>query len=106
MVRDWNSLPDDHRNAPTVDSFNCHLNHNKKVVRRHFCIGHRKLQVLHTRLGTKYSALNYDLFIKNIYQNGNQITIKYMVRCFFRRHTFIPRKERSFRCIAIPDYVT
>ena len=44
----------------------CHLNHNKKVVPRHFYIGHRKLQVLHTRLRTKCSALNYDLFIKDI----------------------------------------
>ena len=66
MVRDWNSLPDDHRNATTVDSFKCHLNHNKKVVPRHFYMGHRKLQVLHTRLRTKCSALNYDLFIRNI----------------------------------------
>ena len=66
VVRDWNSLPDDHRNATTIDSFKCHLNHNKKVVPRHFYIGHRKLQVLHTRLRTKCSAPNYDLFIKDI----------------------------------------
>ena len=66
VVRDWNSLPDDHRNATTIGSFKCQLNHNKKVVPRHFYIGHRKLQVLHTRLRTKCSVLNYDLFIKHI----------------------------------------
>ena len=64
VVRDWDSLPDDHRNAITVDSFKCHLKHNKQVIPIHFNIGHKKLQVLHTRLRTKCSALNYDLFIK------------------------------------------
>ena len=66
VVSNWNTLPDDHRNVTTVGSFKCQLNHNKKVVPKHFCIGHRKLQVLHTRLKTKCSVLNCDLFIKNI----------------------------------------
>ena len=66
VVRDWKSLWDDHRNATTFDSLKCLLNHNKKDVPRHFYTGHRKLQVLHTRLRTKCSALKYDLFIKNI----------------------------------------
>ena len=53
VVRDWNSLPDDHRNATTVDSFKCHLKHNKKVVPRHFYIEHRKLQVFAYSLENK-----------------------------------------------------
>ena len=62
VVRDWNTQPDDLRNAITGDSFKCHLNHNK-IVPRYFYIGHRKLQVLRSRLRIKCSALNYDLFI-------------------------------------------
>ena len=33
VVRDWNPLPDDHRNATTVDSFKCHLIIIKKLYR-------------------------------------------------------------------------
>ena len=66
VVREWNSLPENQRNVPTISSFKRCLNQNKRTVPSHFYVGHRKLQILHTRLRTKCSSLNYDLFIKNI----------------------------------------
>ena len=42
------------------------LNMDKSSTPAHFYIGNRKSQVLHTRLRTKCSALNADLFSKGV----------------------------------------
>ena len=66
IVRDWNSLEDEDRNSASVNSFKNRLNRNRLIVPKYYYVGDRKLQVLHTRLRTKCSSLNYDLCLKNI----------------------------------------
>ena len=39
---------------------------DKPIVPKHYLFGNRKEQVLHTRLRTNCSVLNYDLYMKNI----------------------------------------
>ena len=50
VIRDWNNITGDTRNADTVESF-------------------KQLQILHTRIKTGCSALNNDLFLKNIVES-------------------------------------
>ena len=42
------------------------LRRDKPVVPKHYLFGNRKEQILHTRLRTDCSVLNYDLYLKNI----------------------------------------
>lgn len=66
VIRDWNSLPNDDKNVDTTDSFKKRLSQSRVAVPNYFYTGARKPQTLHTRLRTKCSSLNYDLFLKNI----------------------------------------
>ena len=66
VIRDWNSLPNDDKNVETTDSFKKRLSQSRVAVPNYFYTGARKPQMLHTRLRTKCSSLNYDLFLKNI----------------------------------------
>ena len=67
-IREWNNLPEDIRNSDSVSSFKYALKRqlNLPSVPKYFNFGKRKIQVLHTRLRTKCSALNNDLFLKNM----------------------------------------
>ena len=67
-IREWNNLTEDIRNSDSVSSFKYALKRqlNLPSVPNYFRFGKRKLQVLHTRLRTKCSALNNDLFLKNM----------------------------------------
>ena len=65
-VRDWNSLPLDIKNTDTAVAFKSSLNKNNRFVPKHFYFGDRQLQILHTRLRTKCSSLNYDIFLRRL----------------------------------------
>ena len=65
-VREWNNLPSDVTQSESIAAFKHNLNRENLVVPKHFYTGKRHAQILHTRLRTKCSALNYDLFLKNI----------------------------------------
>lgn len=65
-IREWNNLPLEIRNLPTLTMFKNFLCRNKKSTPKYFYSGDRKLQVLHARLRTKCSSLNYHLFLRNI----------------------------------------
>ena len=65
VVRDWNALPENIRLSPSVSLFKKTLS-NKQQVPKHFFHGERKLQILHTRIRTNCSSLNYDLHSKNM----------------------------------------
>ena len=69
VIRDWNSLADDTRNADTVDTFKRKIHENTVVIPKHYYTGSRQLQILHTRIRTGCSALNNDLFLKNIVES-------------------------------------
>ena len=49
-----------------VNSFNSYLNRDRASIPKYYYVGSRKSQILHTRLRTNCSCLNYDLFLKNI----------------------------------------
>lgn len=66
VIREWNSLPLDVRNSTSVSSFKCRLKERNYSVPKYYYTGNRKLQILHARLRTKCSSLNYDLFLKRI----------------------------------------
>ena len=67
-IREWNNLTDDLRNSVSVSAFKFALKRqlNLPSVPKYYFFGKRNLQVLHTRLRTKCSALNSDLFMKNM----------------------------------------
>ena len=65
-LRDWNSLPANVRESPSLAAFKCHLNRNRPTSSKLYYYGDRRLQVLHTRLRTENSSLNHHLFSKNL----------------------------------------
>ena len=67
-VREWNNISEDIRNSDSVSAFKYALKKelNLPLIPNYFRFGTRKLQVLHTRLRTNCSALNNDLFLKNM----------------------------------------
>ena len=65
-VRNWNNLPVEVRQSASVNSFKQSLNKNKTHVPKYYYSGSRQGQILHVRLRTNCSALNLDLFMRNI----------------------------------------
>ena len=65
-VRAWNNVNDEAKQSNSVNTFKCFLNKDKTRIPKHFYVGSRKAEVLHTRLRTNCSSLNLDLFLKNI----------------------------------------
>ncbi|MES9992730.1 MAG: reverse transcriptase family protein, partial [Candidatus Thiodiazotropha sp.] len=71
VIRNWNLLPEDVRNSTSTAALKQALNSNLNVnfPPRYFCVGKRTGQILHTRLRTQCSSLNYYLFSKNIIES-------------------------------------
>ena len=66
-VREWNSLPLEIRQSPSVNSFKSSINSScVNPVPVYYYTGDRLAQILHTRLRTNCSSLNLTLFQKNI----------------------------------------
>ena len=95
-IREWNSLPEQHRTSSTVTSFKYHLNQPNSFIPKFYYVGERKTQMLHTRLRTKCSSLNYDIFLKNLSDSplcscGNVENAEhYLLHCHLYRQ---PRAE-------------
>ena len=66
VVREWNNLPQQAKQINSLTSFKAYLTRDKIKVPKYFYKGKCKLQVMHTRIRTNCSALNSDLFRKNI----------------------------------------
>ena len=64
VIKDWNSLPHGNRNADSLNSFNRQINLDRKNIPKYYYSGTRRYQIIHTRLRTGCSSLNYDLFLK------------------------------------------
>ena len=67
--REWNSLPDDMKSAPSLNSFKFLLDRDKVKVPKYYYTGERKPQILHSRLRLGCSSLNADLFNNHIIDN-------------------------------------
>ena len=65
-IREWNNLPGEQRNSSTIASFKYQLNQPNSFTPKHYYFGERQAQILHTRLQTKCSSLNHDIFLKNL----------------------------------------
>ena len=65
-IREWNTLPESQRNSSTITSFKYHLNQPNSYIPKFYYVGERRVQILHTRLRTKCSSLNYYIFTKNL----------------------------------------
>ena len=61
-VRDWNTIPDEHKNVDSVMAFKNVFGRDKPVVPNYYLFGNRKEQILHARLRTNCSVLCYDLY--------------------------------------------
>ena len=65
-IREWNTLPESQRNSLTITSFKYQLNQPNSYIPKFSYVGERRVQILHTRLRTKCSSLNYYIFSKNL----------------------------------------
>ena len=65
-IREWNTLPEEQRNARTVASFKYQLNQPSSFIPKLYFVRERQTQILHTRLGTKCSSLYYYIFLRNL----------------------------------------
>ena len=65
-IREWNTFPEEQRNSSTVTSFKNRLNQYSSFTPKHYYTGDRHSQILHTRLRTKCSSLNYDIFVRKL----------------------------------------
>ena len=69
VIRAWNNLSLAHRNSPTLQAFKSSFKRTLSKPPIYYYYGKRKLQILHTRLRTKCSALKDDLFRKNVIES-------------------------------------
>ena len=65
-IKAWNSLPNE---LSSVLAFKNYLNRNKLQSPYYFQVGSRFCQILHARLRMQRSALNADLYRKNIVES-------------------------------------
>lgn len=65
-IREWNKLPVDLRNAESITSFKRQLDNDHSKIPSYFYYGNRLSQILHTRLRTECSSLNYYLNRRNL----------------------------------------
>ena len=66
VIRDFNNLTSELRNAPALSTFKRLLYKDTPHVPKYFFYGERKYQIMHTRFRTKCSSLAQDLYTKNI----------------------------------------
>ena len=65
-IRDWNNLPQEVRQADSIQSFKTFLNSNTRLPPPHYGAGTRLGQILHTRLRLECSPLNEHLYRRNL----------------------------------------
>ena len=65
-IREWNTLPEEQRTSATLLSFKAQINQHSTNVPKYYYSGDRQSQILHTRLRTKCSCLNYDIYLRNL----------------------------------------
>ena len=65
-VRAWNNVNDELKQSDSLNTFKGFLSKDKLLVPKHFYVGHREVQVLHTGLRTNCSSFNLDLFTRNV----------------------------------------
>ena len=64
--REWNTLPEEQRTSATLLSFKAQINQHSTSIPKYYYPGDRQSQILHTRLRSKCSCLNYDIYFRNL----------------------------------------
>ncbi|MES9991861.1 MAG: hypothetical protein ABW098_07900 [Candidatus Thiodiazotropha sp.] len=105
-VRQWNTIPTEAKQAESLNSFKCFLRKDKPSVPRYYYFGKRKAQVLHARLRTGCSSLNFDLFVKNIADSPmcHCGSIENAQHYFFHCNLF--REQRVLLLNSVANYCT
>ena len=91
-----------------LNRFKSHLNQSSTSIPKYYYVGDRHPQILHTRLRTKYSSLNYDIYLKNLTDSplcrcGNiKNSEHYLLQCRFYHQ---PRTE-LLQCLSQICYVS
>ena len=83
-IRDWNALPNNLKNSPSLNLFKLELNRDLPKIPKYYLSGDRKAQILHTRLRLGCSSLNSDLFNNHVSNTdrcicGSQETAKHFL---------------------------
>jgi hypothetical protein len=99
-VRSWNLLPDSTKNCPSINVFKSRLNLNIIYDKpTFFYVGSRLGQIFHARIRMECSALNCDLFRKDIVNSPRctcgaiETPSHYFLNC---PHYNIPRQRHIF----------
>ena len=84
-VRAWNNVHEEAKHYDSINTYKGFLNKDKSHISKHFYVGNRKAQIIHTRLRTNCSSFTLDLFIKNIsdsplYQCGKCPTLLFSLQ--------------------------
>lgn len=107
-IREWNTLPEEQRNVPTLSSFKSQLNRPLTCTPKFYYVGDRRLQILHTRLRTKCSSLNYDIYLRSLTDSplcrcGNLENVEhYLLNCQLYSQ---PRNEMLL-CLSVICHVS
>ena len=105
VIRDRNSLPYGNRNEDSLCSFKRQINHDRKNILEYYYSGTRRYQIIHTRLRTGCSSLNYDFFLKIfwiiLFVDVTLAPLKMLIICF--KLPAIPRiTDRAIRhCLSV-----
>ena len=96
VVRDWNDLPDETRNSPSLLAFKNRINDNLCKPPPYYNTGKRLGQIHHARLRTSCSSLRQHLFEKNIIDSPECVcgsiedTHHFLLVC---NHYAVPRRD-------------
>ena len=63
VIREWNELPEDVRNLPSIATFKRNLNSDVTKIPSFYFDGVRLGQIYHARLRTSCSSLNQHFFV-------------------------------------------
>ena len=86
-IREWNKLPIEQRNVETLSAFKTPLSNRNIKIPKYFLYGNRLEKIMHTRLRTECSALNYYLYQRNLIPSPNCVcgaienNNHYLLRC-------------------------
>ena len=110
-VRAWNEVPEEVKLSDSVNAFKRFVKKDKSHIPKHFYVGKRKAQILHTRLRANCSSLNLDLFMRNISytplcQCGSVENAQHFF--FHCRNYYAPRTDSliQYLSIRLPRYLS
>ena len=107
-VRAWNNVHEEAKHSDSINTFKGFLNKDKPHIPKHFYVGNRKAQILHTRLRTNCSSLNLDLFYKEHFRFSS-MPLRWCGKCptllFSLQKVSSPTNRTHEHSIAVSDSI-